>query len=356
MSVRDPHTVLLEVFNHLRDSGFSLGMGELLVALKAVDGGWGTDDPEALREVARLLWCHSRQEIAEFEEIYSAVLAASTPATDLSETAGPVKLPHSLPEDRLPKPSLPSENPTGPPEASMQLSVLPVRTPFQPPPSEGTAELRAYWPVSRRSMVYTWRYLRRPVKDGPLDVLNVAATVEQTARQGFFLHPVYERRETNHAHLILMIDQGGSMVPFHRFTRDLVETACEESTLQQVDAVYFHNVLPASVYRDPHLMESLPLEAALAECSPDTSVLLVSDAGAARGYRRMDRIRATTEFLVRLKRLTTLLAWLNPMPQPRWAGTSAQFIARLVPMFPMDSDGFCNAVDVLRGQPLYPHR
>ena len=56
-------------------------------------------------------------------------------------------------------------------------------------------------------------------------------------------------------------------------------------------------------------------------------------------------------FLVQLKRRTTLIAWLNPMPQSRWASTSAQFIARLVPhMFQMDRDGFGNAIDALRGQ------
>jgi uncharacterized protein with von Willebrand factor type A (vWA) domain len=205
-------------------------------------------------------------------------------------------------------------------------------------------------------MVYTWRYLRRPVKDGPRDMLNVAATVERTAHQGFLLQSVYDRRESNHAHLVLLVDQGGSMVPFHRFTRDLVETATTESTLRQVDVAYFHNLPPERVFRDPHLTESLPLAAVLGGCSPDSSILVVSDGGAARGYRNMDRIRTTTEVLVGIKRLTTLIAWLNPMPQSRWAGTSAQFIARLVPMFQMDPDGFSNAVDVLRGQPLHPHR
>jgi uncharacterized protein with von Willebrand factor type A (vWA) domain len=205
-------------------------------------------------------------------------------------------------------------------------------------------------------MVYTWRYLRRPVKDGPRDVLNIDVTVEQTARQGFFLNPAYERRESNHAHLVMMVDQGGSMIPFHRFTRHLVETACEESTIRQVDVMYFHNVPPPSVFRDPYLTEPLVLEQALEDCTPDSSVLLVSDAGAARGYRSMTRIRATTEFLVRLKQRTNLIAWLNPMPQARWRSTSAQFIRRLVPMFQMDRDGFSNAIDVLRGQPLHLQR
>jgi uncharacterized protein len=212
--------------------------------------------------------------------------------------------------------------------------------------------------LSRRSMVYAWRHLRRTVKEGPRDVLDVAATIEQTARQGFFLYPVYDRRAENRARMVLLIDQGGSMVPFHRFTRDLVETACneQESQIQQVKLAYFQNVPPAHVFRDPHLTQPVLLEQLLAGVDPDTSVLLVSDAGAARGYRRNERIRATAEFLAQVKRRTTRFAWLNPMPQPRWAGTSAQFIARLAPMFQMDGEGFGHAIEALRGQTPLPRR
>jgi uncharacterized protein with von Willebrand factor type A (vWA) domain len=117
-----------------------------------------------------------------------------------------------------------------------------------------------------------------------------------------------------------------------------------------VDVYYFHNVPPASVYRDPHLTEPLAWDRASRDWTADTSVLVVSDAGAARGHRRLDRIRASGAFLAGLKRRTALLAWLNPMPEERWGGTSAQVIAHLVPMFPMDPDGFGSALNVLRGQ------
>jgi uncharacterized protein with von Willebrand factor type A (vWA) domain len=98
-------------------------------------------------------------------------------------------------------------------------------------PEEPSA-LQAYYPISRRSMVYNWRYLRRPVPDGPQDVLDIAATVQQVARQGFYLSPVYKRRDRNDARLLLLVDQNGSMTPFHHFTCDLVETAKDESSLE----------------------------------------------------------------------------------------------------------------------------
>ena len=154
----------------------------------------------------------------------------------------------------------------------------------------------------------------------PEDVLDLQATVEKAAREGFFVAPVYQRSIRNRAHLLLLVDQDGSMVPFHRFTRELVETASEESTLGQVNVFYFHNFFVDTVYTDPFLNDRAAVSEMLARCDEETSVLIVSDAGAARGSRQLERIGATTKLLGQLKLRTRLLAWLNPMPQERWEG------------------------------------
>jgi uncharacterized protein with von Willebrand factor type A (vWA) domain len=56
--------------------------------------------------------------------------------------------------------------------------------------------------------------------------------------------------------------------------------------------------------------------------------------------------------LLKLRQVTNLMAWLNPMPAERWDGTSADILANIVPMFEMDEDGLSNAIDIVRGQPL----
>jgi hypothetical protein len=354
MSEFDPEPILSRVFHRLRGSGFNLGVGEYVAARRAVEGGYGANWQE-LEVVLRLLWCHSPAEQGQFKLIWEAL--ASEIAKAESKTTRPKPKSQTLPElkdEQFPPP--PPETELGQPQPSLDLAPVPIRAPYAPVEVEDTPELQAYWPVSRRSMVYTWRYLRRPVPDGPEDVLDERATVTQAARQGFFLAPVYRRRESNRAHLLLLLDQDGSMTPFHRFTRDLVETAQYESTIQHVDVCYFHNVPAKSVYRDPHLTEPVLFERVLASCDGDTSVFIVSDGGAARGYRRLERIRATTEVLFQMKQQANLIAWLNPMPVERWAGTSAQIIAHLVPMYPMDEDGLSNAIDVVRGQPLQHYR
>ena len=356
MNSFNPQDWVTRAFVRLRQEGFKLGVGELLAARQAVAGGFG-DTPEALAETLKIIWCHSLSEQSQFDGIWESLqvsFASKPPENIISEY--PKFEPRQERWEELEQPALSPP----PPEIITEIkpepefASLPVQAPFTLVGNEDTSALQAYYPISRRSMVYSWRYLRRPVADGIMDVLDVGATVKQVTQQGFYLAPVYRRRERNHAHLLLLVDQNGSMTPFHRFTRDLVETAHYESSLQpeKVNVFYFHNVPATSVYKDLYLTEPIAFEKVLASCDNETSVLIVSDAGAARGYRKLERIRATTSFLFKLKRHTTLIVWLNPMPEERWMGSSAEIIANLVPMYQMDNDGLNNAIDILRGQPL----
>ncbi|MEH1790971.1 MAG: VWA containing CoxE family protein [Nostoc sp.] len=356
MSPFNPEDLITRAFIRLRQSGFQLGVGELLAAKEAVEGGFG-ETPEKLAQTLKILWCHSPSQQSQFDPIWESLQVDST-----------AKKPEQTPQKEL-QPETHKKPMEEPPEISSlspqdavtevkpepELSSLPIRAPFEPAEIEDTSILQAYYPISRRSMVYNWRYLRRLVGDGPLNVLDVDATIEQATRQGFYLAPVYRRQERNNAHLLLLLDQNGSMNPFHRFTRDLVETALYESDLQpeKVDIFYFHNVPATSVYKDLFLTEPITLQTVLAVCDNQSSILIVSDAGAARGYRELKRIRATTNFLFQLKRYTSLIAWLNPMPEERWIGSSAEIIANLVQMYQMDNNGLSNAIDIVRGQHLH---
>jgi uncharacterized protein with von Willebrand factor type A (vWA) domain len=190
--------------------------------------------------------------------------------------------------------------------------------------------------------------LRRPIADGVRDVLDVKMTVEEATKQGFFLQPVYRRRERNHAHLLILVDQEGSMTPFHRFSRDLVETAQYESSIERVEVGYFHNLPAEYIYQDCFLTNKIKLETVLNQCDSETRVLIVSDGGAARGYRHRERVSATTEVIWEIQQHTNLIAWLNPVPQPRWNSTTAKIISHLVPMFSMNQEGLIQAITTLQ--------
>ncbi len=347
MSDFNPQAILEKLFSRLRQRGFNLGVGEYLAAQEAVAGGF-CPTLEDLKFALQLLWCHSCQE----RELYQLIFESTSISDSLPDSE---KVIPKTPETKVTQPKDTTMAFTAPPEVfirqpEVEFTVLPIRVPFIPIESELTPELEPNFPILRRNMVYSWRYLRRMVPSGAMDVLDVPATVNQTAQQGFYLAPVYRRREVNQAHLVLLIDQDGSMTPFHRFTRELAETAQYESNLGRVEAYYFHNIIVERVYQDVHLTVPIPFAQVLETCDRYTCVLIVSDAGAARGDRRLDRIQATTKFLFQIKRYTNLITWLNPMPEDRWDGTSAKIISYLAPMYPMDAEELDNAINSLRGQ------
>ena len=225
-----------------------------------------------------------------------------------------------------------------------------------------------YLPVTRRQMKQGWRFLRQRVREGPSVELDVAATVQRISQDGFFLTPVLRPRRVNKAALLLLIDQAGSMVPFHTLGRRLEETAVEAGRLGRAGTYYFHDcpqpqtrrktVTPANpyrehkLYRQSHLVGARPVSEIVDEFDNwRTGALIFSDAGAARGNWDEARIENTAIFLFQLRRLgIERIAWLNPMSTQRWARTSAEAIATQVPMFSLESNGLYRAIDVLRGR------
>jgi uncharacterized protein len=335
--------------------GFRLGVGEYRSALDAVEQGF-VPDQAALLELVQALWCSSRHQQEKIERAWSEQVKESEQDKKLgredfgldlggkaSEGSGAESNVHK-PIDMSSSQSVALEDP------SVDLSTVPVQAPRSTFDQDDSLQLRSYYPVSRRLMIYGWRKIRRMVADGPRVVLDMPGTIAARTERGYYLGPVYQRRRHNDARLVLLLDQNGSMMPFHRFTRDLVETAQQESRLaaENIQVFYFHNVPGESLYRDLYLTQPVEFQDLLASCDHDTAVLVVSDAGAARGRRRQERLQATTRFLRKLRRQTSLVAWLNPMSRKRWEGSSAEILAYLVPMFQMDPEGFGDAVAVLR--------
>jgi hypothetical protein len=206
-----------------------------------------------------------------------------------------------------------------------------------------------YFPVTRRQMKQSWRYLRRPVREGIPIELDIEATVNQIGQQGILLEPVLVPRRVNRTELLLLIDQDGSMVPFHALSHRLAETAVRGGRLGKAGIYYFHNCPMDYLYHDSYHQEAAAIAQMLPRLPERTVVLIFSDAGAARGAYSEERIELTEMFLTQLRQRIRYIAWLNPIPQKRWFGTTAGEIADLVPMFEMTRRGLQDAIDVLRG-------
>ncbi len=208
-----------------------------------------------------------------------------------------------------------------------------------------------YFPITQRQMKQGWRYLRRLVREGPQTELDIEATVQEIGQQGFLLKPILLSPRTNRAKLILLADRDGSMLPFHKLSQRLTETARLAGRLGKADIYYFHNCPVQYIYRDSLFQEAELVEDFFKKTdSRQTVVLLFSDAGAARGSFNPERAELTKQFLNQLRQKIRYIAWLNPMPRKRWVDTTAEEIAQFIPMFEVSRQGFQSAINVLRGR------
>lgn len=208
-----------------------------------------------------------------------------------------------------------------------------------------------YFPVTVQQMQQSWYTLRCPIREGQRLELDIAATIEQTKRLGKFGYPVQRPRVNKLGQLVLLIDQRGSMQPFHVLSRLLVETALKTGCLEKTSCYYFNNYPRTVLYGDPQFQTEFFVEEVIKRFNPNRTVVLIfSDAGAARGNFMLQRIYKTFDFLEQLQQYSKALTWLNPVPEDYWENTTAKAIvdAKIVKMFSANFSGFQNAIGVLQ--------
>ncbi len=111
------------------------------------------------------------------------------------------------------------------------------------------------------------------------------------------LNPALKPRRRNQARLILLVDKQGSMTPFEPLIKTIIESILRGGLLGKTKIYYFHDFPQAYLYQRPNLTNGLPLTTALDRQVKGNSVLVISDAGAARGNYDEIRVAETKSFL-----------------------------------------------------------
>ncbi len=377
-------SLLFPVFERLRRQGVPIGVSEYITAIETIQTEVGLEDTASVKGLCRLLWAKSREDQELFDRAFAELIepqlqTISTPEptpptrTTLLSAPPPQPLTNS-PETPPPQPLTTSAETSSPqpesqpqPESEEQNNlepqiervILPSRTVNNSfvLTTELTEELHYYQltprlPMSRRDMAGVWRQLRRPQRVGVPEELDVEETINSICRTGLFLRPVLRPRRRNQANLMLLVDRQGSMAPFAPLIEAAIESILRGGLLGKTSFYYFHDCPEGFLYQRPNLTNALSLEKVLQEKAKGNSILIISDAGAARGYYDKMRVVETKAFLQNLNTYTYLYAWLNPMPQNRWLATTAEDIACMVPMFPLDREGLNDTVNILRGHPF----
>lgn len=366
---------LYALFRALRDAGLPLGVSDYLALMSALRQGEG-GSRDALLRLCKMLWTSSLDEGAILERLFLSHVPPPLPESevpaDLLALGPAIEEPEAPATEKTPTLAPPAHTTSRrpPPQVDITESIQPAA-----PAGGSEVEIAAaavqgstakldlamiprrlaageYLPVTQRQLGQSWRRLRRMEARGPRTELDLPATMDDIARTGLCARPVLAARRVNVARLLLLVDRDGSMTPFHPLLRRITDTAVSGSGLRHVDVVSFHNHAVESV---EHRSGTVSLRDLCTRLPAGTGALVVGDAGAARGGHSIERIEGTRRMLALLGAAVRRMAWINPCPQRRWLGTSAQDIAALIPMFEATRAGFDAALRVLRGRRPFTH-
>ncbi|CAN5349107.1 VWA domain-containing protein [soil metagenome] len=207
--------------------------------------------------------------------------------------------------------------------------------------------------LGTRNIKVALRRLRKFAREGAQDELDIDATIDGTARQGWLdvrMRP--ERR--NAVKLLLFLDVGGSMDPFVTLCEELFSAATTE--FKNLEFFYFHNCPYEGVWKDNRrrFAERTPMWDVLHKFGHDYKLVFVGDA--AMSPYEITHPGGSVEHMnpesgaVWLSRMTATYpasVWLNPTPPEQWGySQSTKIIRELMTdrMYPLTLNGLDDAM------------
>ncbi|MGB9886386.1 MAG: vWA domain-containing protein [Moorellales bacterium] len=198
--------------------------------------------------------------------------------------------------------------------------------------------------------------------EGPKDELDLEGTIKETCRQGGFLELVWTRGRKNKVKVLLLMDVGGSMVPYSRLCSQLFTAVHRASHFQDLRFYYFHNCVYDYLYLDHrcHPKFAVKTNQVLKNLGSDYKLIIVGDACMAPSELTMPggiiwwgmyNEEPGLVWLERLARHFSHNVWLNPIPAREWDTVygcqTLNMIRRVFPMYELTVDGLTQAVKKL---------
>ena len=210
--------------------------------------------------------------------------------------------------------------------------------------------------LGTRNIKVALRHLRRFARQGAPDELDMDATIDGTARQGWLdIHMRPERRNT--IKVLLFLDIGGSMDAHVKMCEELFSAAKTE--FKHLEFFYFHNCLYEGVWKDNRRRhsEKIPTWDVLNKYPADWRAIFVGDAtmspyevtmpgGSVEHWNE----EAGAVWMKRATQQWDKVAWLNPTAERYWSySASVGMLRELVDerMYPLTLDGLEKAMRAL---------
>ena len=210
--------------------------------------------------------------------------------------------------------------------------------------------------LGTRNIKVALRRLRRFARQGAQDELDMDATIDGTARQGWLdIHMRAERRNT--IKVLLFLDIGGSMDAHVKMCEELFSAAKTE--FKHLEFFYFHNCLYEGVWKDNRRRheQKIPTWEVLNKYPGDWRAIFVGDAtmspyevtmpgGSVEHWNE----EAGAVWMKRATQQWDKVAWLNPSPERYWSySASVGMVRELVDerMYPLTLEGLEKAMRAL---------
>lgn len=198
--------------------------------------------------------------------------------------------------------------------------------------------------------------------DIPKTELDINGTIDKTCNNGGCLQIVMEKPRKNAVKLLLLMDSGGTMIPYTRLLNELFQSVNKSNHYKDVKAYYFHNCIYSHLYKTPECENGdwIETEWMFRNLDSDYKVIIVGDAAMAPeelysetgNYRGPNGGLCGMDWLLLLKKHYKKIVWMNPKMAPgkapwREAETA---IKELLPMYKLTVDGLNRAMTVLMTQ------
>ena len=207
--------------------------------------------------------------------------------------------------------------------------------------------------LGTRNIKIAMRRLRKFARDGAQDELDIDATINGTARQGWLdIHMRAERR--NAIKVMLFLDVGGSMDPFIKLCEELFSAATAE--FKNLEFFYFHNCPYEGVWKDNRrrFAERTPMWDVLHKFPHDYKLIFVGDAAMSPyeishpgGSVEHFNEEAGAVWVQRMVNTYPAAVWLNPTPEAHWNySQSTKILKELLKdrMYPLTLGGLDDAM------------
>ena len=214
---------------------------------------------------------------------------------------------------------------------------------YEKPPED---DYHLYFPASSKAV---FSCLSKLVKPFPKKRFDVDATIQRLMDNGGKLieycysdNKIQQRQRK----MCMMVDQSRSMRPFRVYTQRIINVAKQINCVSKNSIVFFENTPDIWIYTDESMRKEKYLKQFLQDNS-GTKMILISDAGYARGDDNEYRLKMTRSFYNKLKAYNIKAIWINPLPRTRWFAIGMIQVDDIVPMVEMSEPDLQKAVRFL---------